>query len=219
MDETEEYELDYTVEDILEIGEEKDDEYKISVEEATKRLVWLACWFLKGIVGSDVWKKEVTSPTLHPHLGKKNFFKWAHTTDVAFLCVVYIQNYKRWQEEDKQVRKLGRNEVLTKTQKENLETMTVYGRDGVSSVTGGLKFAKLHYYVKENIKKVPENNKKFDEAFWKYNDEHCEPLLREKEQGTLTLPDDDPETTRKRKEAEKVRMWENSLAADDDESF
>ena len=35
----------------------------------------------------------------------------------------------------------------------------------------------------------------------------------------LTLPDDDPETTRKRKEAEKVRMWENSLAADDDESF
>ena len=28
-----------------------------------------------------------------------------------------------------------------------------------------------------------------------------------------------PETTRKRKEAEKVRMWENSLAADDDESF
>ena len=45
------------------------------------------------------------------------------------------------------------------------------------------------------------------------------PILREKEQGTLTLPDDDPETTRKRKEAEKVRMWENSLAADDDESF
>ena len=33
----------------------KDDVNKISTEEATKRIVWLVCWFLKGVVGSDVY--------------------------------------------------------------------------------------------------------------------------------------------------------------------
>ena len=223
MDDAEEYFLDYTKEQIQEIGEKKEGgggEYKASKEEAMERLVWLANWFLKGVVTVEVWRKEVTAPTLHQHVTRRNFFTWAHTSDLAFLCVVYIQNYKRWQEEDKLVRKLGRNEVLTKTQKDELETMTAYGRDGVSSAKGGKKLAQLNYYIGKTFKEELENNKEFDEAFWKYHDEHCAPILREKEERRrLSLPDDDPQATAKKKQAEEEQMWGEYLAKDDDDSF
>ena len=72
--------LKYSGEDIAQISEmtETTDEaqdvaLKISKDEAQERLIWLANWFLSGVVSCELWKTEVISKINAPDK-RRDFF-------------------------------------------------------------------------------------------------------------------------------------------------
>ena len=96
--------LKYTGDDIAEIAERDKggiaNALVLQRQDTRDRLVWLACWFLPGVLSAEVWKAEVTSK-LDTASTRKNIFSWVTASDLAYLCVVYVHNYKRWIREAK----------------------------------------------------------------------------------------------------------------------
>jgi hypothetical protein len=203
--------LKYSGEDIALIGEQteltneaEDVTFKVSTDEAQRRLIWLANWFLSGVVSCELWKTEVISKINTPKDERKSFFRWADPSDLAFLCVIYIHNYKRWIKTYEL--KAGSTRILTKEEKREVDKLGEYGKDGVSSKEGVAKLRKLQLYIGRMFVKRVQEKVKFDSAFWDYYDTHVAPKVRQ--QRNIDAPSQTevtPQDRRKQKEDEQLQ--------------
>ena len=183
--------------------------HKISKDEAQERLIWLANWFLSGVVSCELWKTEVISKINAPDK-RRDFFSWADPSDLAFLCVIYIHNYRRWIKTYEL--KAGSTRILTKEEKQEVDKLGEYGKDGVSSKDGIAKLHKLHLYIGRNYVKGCQDRVNFDSAFWASYDTHVAPIVRRhKNIDAPRHPEVSPEDLRKQREHEKQTQEDDEL--------
>ena len=95
--------LEYTGDDINELGvtlaEDGDTvTYTKSLEYHMDRYVWLICWFLQAVVSAEIWKHEVNGSIRYQEK-RKNIAQWMTSSDLAYLCTIYIHSYKKWKKE------------------------------------------------------------------------------------------------------------------------
>jgi hypothetical protein len=203
--------LEYSGEDIALLGEQtektnetEDVTFQLSNDEAQKRLIWLANWFLSGVISCELWKAEVIAKINAPKDTRRSFFSWTYPSDLAFLCVIYIHNYKRWIKTYEL--KAGSTRILTKEEKREVDKLGEYGKDGVSSKEGVEKLNKLQLYIGRIFMKRVQDRVKFDSAFWDYYDTNIAPIVRQ--QRNINAPsrtEVTPQDLRKQKEDKKLQ--------------
>lgn len=207
----------YSGEDIALIGvmeetanEAEDVTFRLTKEDAQERLIWLANWFLSGVVSCELWKTEVISKINAPPDTRRAFFSWADPSDLAFLCVIYIHNYKRWIKTYEI--KAGSARILTKEEKREVDKLGEYGKDGVSSKEGVAKLRTLQLYIGRMFRRGVEDRVKFDSAFWDYYDTHIAHIVRR--QRNIDAPrrtEVSPEDRRKQREAEQLQQDDQEM--------
>ena len=181
--------LEYTGEQIMELAQENrsgdQDGFLLDRDEHIKRYVWLASWFLQGVVSADTWKEEVIGRIRYQGR-RRNITQWMSSSDMAYLCVIYIHSYDKWKKEAEM--RIGRSSAkLSRQEHEFLRKMGKYQPDGISSEEGRKKFLKIQAHYGFKIKEEPEAKVKFNEDFWSYYDTHLVPIVNQ-ERGEKTTP-------------------------------
>ena len=206
--------LEYTGEQIMELGEEDTSggvgkEYKLTEEEHIKRYVWLASWFLQGVVSAETWKEEVIG-TIRYKNRRNNITEWMTSSDMAYLCNIYIHSYDKWKKEAEM--KMGRpTGKLSKEEHKALNKMGKYQPDGISSDEGKkkLKMIQKHYGFK--IVSVKKAQEKFCSDFWTYYDETVVPIVQPDKGENNTVVQECSLEYRNKLEEEKREEEENDL--------
>ena len=156
---------------------EGEEGYLLTRDDHIKRYVWLACWLLQGLVSADEWKDRVISKIRSPDK-RVDVTKWMTSSDLAYLCLVYIHSYDKWKREAEMRIEKPSMIKLSDEDKKVLNKMGRYQPDGMSSEDGWNKFLSIQAHYGFQVVKHQASKEKFNRNFWLYYDENITPILQ-----------------------------------------
>ena len=172
--------LKYTADDISRLGDTvpgDDDSYQLDEEEHTDRYVWLICWFLRGVISDEKWKEQVES-TITGQSRRRNIAEWMTSSDLAYLCTIYIHSYDKWKREA-EMQDAAPGGKLSKQQHKDINKLGRYKPDGISSKEGDEKMYRIQRHYAYKIGSDPVAKERFNKKFWEYYEVNVVPTILE----------------------------------------
>lgn len=139
------------------------------------RYVWLICWFLQAVVSAEIWKHEVNG-SIHYQEKRKNIAEWMTSSDLAYLCTIYIHSYKKWKKEA-EMKFATPGGKLTRQDHKELNKLGRYKPDGISSKEGEDKLYDIQRHYVYEIADKPDARERFNTKFWEYYDKNILPMM------------------------------------------
>ena len=137
---------------------------------------------------------------------RRPYFSWVDPSEIAPLCMIYTHNYKHWIKTYKL--KVGSTRILMKKEeKQEVDKLGEFRKDGMSSKEGVAKLCKLQLYIDPMSMKGIEDKVKFDSAFWDYYDTHIARIIRQ--QRNINAPrhkEVTPKDCRKQRENKQLQQ-------------